>query len=156
MDHLFCGSAIGAVSAAGDVVVPFFVRRAVERRSCRTILFGVHETDPCVTGSDAGYPSLVQSELERRRLRDEAEGVGPEAHHARLRRLFGLVEEASYDEEGRLVLPPMMRRRGAIEDLALFVGTGGNFELWNPHLARESGCEELRELAQYRLERVAA
>ena len=46
----------------------------------------------------------------------------------------------------------MMRRRGKIEDLALFVGTGGTFEIWNPHLALESGDADLRELAAFRLE----
>ena len=46
----------------------------------------------------------------------------------------------------------MMRRKGRIEDLALFVGVGGTFEIWNPRLALESGGADLRELATYRLE----
>jgi MraZ protein len=45
-----------------------------------------------------------------------------------------------------------MRRKGRIEDLALFVGVGGTFEIWNPRLALESGDQDLRELAAYRLE----
>jgi MraZ protein len=46
----------------------------------------------------------------------------------------------------------MMRRKGKIEDLALFVGAGGTFEIWNPKIALESGDPDLRELAAYRLE----
>ncbi len=46
----------------------------------------------------------------------------------------------------------MMRRKGKIEDLALFVGVGGTFEIWNPYVALESGDEDLRDLAAYRLE----
>jgi MraZ protein len=46
----------------------------------------------------------------------------------------------------------MMRRKGRIEDQALFVGVGGTFEIWNPKLALESGDAELRELAAFRLE----
>ena len=46
----------------------------------------------------------------------------------------------------------MMRRKGQIEDLALFVGVGGTFEIWNPRLALDSGDEDLRDLAAYRLE----
>jgi len=45
-----------------------------------------------------------------------------------------------------------MRRKGRIEDLALFVGVGGTFEIWNPHVALEHGDEDLRELAAYKLE----
>jgi MraZ protein len=57
-----------------------------------------------------------------------------------------------YDSSGRIILPPMMRRKGQIEDQALFVGVGGTFEIWNPKLALESGDAELRELAAFRLE----
>jgi MraZ protein len=46
----------------------------------------------------------------------------------------------------------MMRRKGRIEDQALFVGVGGTFEIWNPKLALESGDTDLRELAAFRLE----
>jgi MraZ protein len=46
----------------------------------------------------------------------------------------------------------MMRRKGRIEELALFVGVGGTFEIWNPQLALESGDEDLQALAAYRLE----
>ncbi len=49
-------------------------------------------------------------------------------------------------------LSSLRRRRGRIEDLALFVGVGGTFEIWNPHLALQSGDADLRELAAYRLE----
>ena len=45
-----------------------------------------------------------------------------------------------------------MRKRGQIEDLALFVGTGGTFEIWNPQLALQSEDDGLRELAAELLE----
>jgi MraZ protein len=46
----------------------------------------------------------------------------------------------------------MMRRKGQIEDYALFVGTGGTFEIWNPRLALKSKDQDLRDLAAFRLE----
>jgi MraZ protein len=153
-DHLFSGSAICSVSAEGGVTLPAFVRRQLERRSPgRAVMFGAHESDPCLTGCDVGHLPRLQADAERRRLREEAEGVASEIHHARLRRTFGFLEAAGYDDAGRIVLPPMVRRKGAIDDLALFVGTGDNFEVWNPQRARESGCDELRELADDRLAR---
>jgi hypothetical protein len=45
----------------------------------------------------------------------------------------------------------MVRRMGRIEGLALFVGTGGAFEIWNPELAAASGDPALAELARWRL-----
>jgi DNA-binding transcriptional regulator/RsmH inhibitor MraZ len=50
-----------------------------------------------------------------------------------------------------VTLPPMMRRRSRIGDRALFIGAGGNFEVWNPQLAREAADEEVRALAEFAL-----
>lgn len=150
--QFFSGNALSAVDGKGRVALPAFVRSAVERRcGSRALLMGAHESDPCLTGYDLGYVPRLHAEIERRRLRDEAAGASADAHHDRARRAFGLAEDAAYDEMGRVVLPPMLRRRGRIETLALFVGTGAGFEIWNPHLARESGGETLRELADFRL-----
>ena len=45
---------------------------------------------------------------------------------------FAATEETPYDTSGRIVLPPMMRRKGGIEELALFLGVGETFQIWNP------------------------
>lgn len=145
----FSGSGLEAVDARGRVHLPRFVRETLARRSdSRTALLGVHESDDCLTGFDPGYAQIVHAELERRRLRDEAAGIDG-AHHERVRRAFGLTEERPIDEKGRIALPELIRRRGRIEGLALFVGTGGAFEVWDPERARADGGEELRALAEY-------
>jgi hypothetical protein len=64
--------------------------------------------------------------------------------------MFGMAEEATFDPQGRLVLPALPRRRGRIDDLALFVGAGPIFEIWNPSVACERGGD-LRALAEFRL-----
>ncbi len=131
--------------------LPRFVRETVERRSgARTLVIGTHEADACLTAYDGGHRRALFAEEERRRLREE-EGGGSPAHAARARRAFGLTQEAGYDEAGRVLLPPMMRRLGRIEDLALFVGTGGAVEIWNPRLAADSDDPALRALARWRL-----
>jgi MraZ protein len=151
LEHLFNGSALNAVDAKGRLSVPAFIRSVVERRSdARGLIIGAHEVDPCLTAYDLNYARNLYAENERRRLVEE--GTDPQAHFARARRTFGITEEVPYDSSGRIILPPMMRRKGRIEDLALFVGVGGTFEIWNPRLALESGDADLRELAAYRLE----
>jgi len=150
--HLFYGSAIGTVSAEGRVKLPNFVRTAMERGSQgRALLFGAHEQDRCLTGCDLAHAPALHADIERRRIRDEEAGAPPEAHFARLRRAFGYAEETFIDGKGNMTLPAMMRRRGNIEDLALFVGTGSSFEIWNPRIASETGSNDIRELAEFRL-----
>jgi MraZ protein len=149
-DTLFSGNALRAVDADGATTLPPFVLRALESRGIDpTLLFAGHESDPCISGYDEGYQSVLHAEVERRRLRDEAQGVAPTVHHARARRAFGLVERARYDSTGRIRLPERMRRKGRIADSALFIGTGGNFEVWNPELARAAADDDVRELAEY-------
>ena len=151
VEHLFNGSALNAVDAKGRLSVPAFIRSVIERRSdARSIIIGAHEVDPCLTAYDRNYARNLYLENERRRINEES--AKPQAHFARARRTFGITEEVSYDSSGRIILPTMIRRKGQIEDLALFVGVGGTFEIWNPRLALESGDPDLRELAAYRLE----
>jgi MraZ protein len=153
LEHLFNGNALNAVDAKGRLSIPAFIRAVVERRSdAKAIVIGAHEADPCLTAYDRGYAKTLHAENERRRLQEEDKGGDSQSHYSRARRTFGLTEDVPYDPSGRIILPPMMRRKGRIEDLALFVGVGGTFEIWNPQLALESGDESLRELAAYRLE----
>ena len=153
LEHLFNGSALTAVDAKGRLSVPAFIRGVIERRSdAKAVVIGMHEVSPCLNAYDRGYARILYAENERRRLAEEGNGEDVAAHHARARRTFGLTEDVPYDSSGRIILPPMMRRKGRIEDLALFVGTGGTFEIWNPRLALESNDEDLRDLAAYRLE----
>lgn len=133
----------------GRVRLPRFVRETAGRRSeDRTLVIGPHEADPCLTGYDRPYRRFLFADTERLRLREEAEAAQATR---RVRRAFGLTEEAPYSDDGTIRLPAMVRRMGRIEGLALFVGTGGAFEIWNPHLAADSGDPALAELARWRL-----
>ena len=152
MEPLFSGSGLSAVDASGRTRLPAFVREAaIGRSGRRRLVFGAHEKDKCIAGFDPGYASVLHGELERRRLAEETNGIGTEAHHARARRLFGTAEEAEFDADGMIALPELPLRRGRISGWALFVGTGGTFEIWDPETARESGGEDLRALAEFRL-----
>ena len=150
LESLFSGAALQAVDAAGGMQLPAFVLNALARRSeDRRVLFSPHEVDPCMSGYDPGHAAWLFAEAERRRLREEALGLANAEYHRRARRLFGAAESADYDSRGRIVLPPMVRRRGRIRDAVLVIGTGGSFEIWNPEIARDAGDEELRQLAAY-------
>jgi DNA-binding transcriptional regulator/RsmH inhibitor MraZ len=151
-EHLFSGNGLGAVGADGAVPLPRFILRIVDGAAAGTgrIIVTAHESDPCLTAWELAHAPVLQAEVERRRLRDEAQGAPRTEHHARARRLFGFAEDAPV-ERGRLMLPPMLRSKGRIGALALFVGTGGGFEIWDPELACQASDPGLREIAGFRL-----
>jgi MraZ protein len=153
VDDFFQGSALNAVDAKGRLSVPAFVRSVIERRSdSRAIVVGAHEIAPCLTAYGRNYARNLWTELERRRLAEEDRGGTLDDHYARARRTFGTAEDVPYDPSGRIILPPVLRRRGKIEDLALFVGVGGIVEIWNPRTALVEGDRDLKEIAAWRLE----
>ena len=143
---LFRGTELRRVEPDGRTRLPPFVLRGLGADSGE-LIFGLHEHAPCLSGYEAGYEARLADDLERRRLREEEKGISPEAHEARLRRAFAAASAAEVGEGGDCRLPAMLRRRGGIEELALFIGTGGSFEIWNPSLALEAGDEVLRGLA---------
>ena len=119
LEHLFNGSALNAVDPKGRLSVPAFIRGVVERRSdAKAIVIGQHAVDSCLTAYDRGYGRHLQAEIERRRLIEEEQGGDVAAHFARARRTFGITEDVPYDTSGRIILPPMMRRKGQIDELA--------------------------------------
>lgn len=129
----FGGNALAAVDAAGRVRLPLFVRETLARRSdSRRLVFGAHDQAPCLSGYEPAYRAAL-------------------ADRNGSRRIFGFAEESDVDARGRVTLPPIMRWKGRIGALALFVGTGGAFEIWNPELALDAGDPELRQMAEYRL-----
>ena len=148
VEHLFRGNALNAVDAKGRLSVPAFIRAKIERRSDeKMIVFAPHEIFPCLIGYDSNFDIEIFAENERRRLGEE--GTDPRAHFVRAHRSFAAVGEASYDSSGRIILPPRMRSKGQIEDLALFAGVGPVFEVWNPRVAIAEGDDDIKEIAAF-------
>ena len=155
LEHLFQGSALNAVDAKGRVSVPAFLRSVVERRGdARTIVLAKHESFPCLSAYDPAYAALKHAKLER--LFEKQEGASEAALEYQQRNLmaFAATEEVPYDSSGRVLLPPMMRQKGQVEDLALFLGVGETFQIWNPQvfLAEPRVPEDMKDIARFRLE----
>jgi len=151
MSTLFHGSALCAVDKDGSVDVPPFVAEALGPETVTELFVGKHEIDTCLIGYDRGHFGTLSDRTERRRLADEDAGRDGGAHYRRTRRTFGIVEKLAPDKDERLHIPAAMRHLGKIDRLALFVGTGDSFEIWNPELAMESTDEQFRDLAAFRM-----
>ena len=152
-EQLFSGNALGKVGADGAVRLPPFVLAVLARRGAAgRVLFGAHDSAPCLTAFDASRLAGLAAELDRLKRRDEAAGDDEAGRHAvRARRAFGLSEAAEVAEDGHVALPPFLRARGGIGARALFVGTGAEVEIWDADAARAADDPALRALAEYRL-----
>jgi MraZ protein len=155
LEHLFQGSALNAVDAKGRVSVPAFLRSVIERRGdSKTIVLAKHESFPCLSAYDPAYAALKHAKLERLLEKEETSAQAQLEYQQRNLMAFAATEETPYDSSGRILFPPMMRRKGQIEDLALFLGAGETFQVWNPRLflAEKNIPEDMKDIARFRLE----
>ena len=155
LEFLFQGSALNAIDAKGRVSVPAFLRSVIERRGdSKTIVLAKHESFPCLSAYDPAYAALKHSKLERLFEKQEGDPQATLDYQQRNLMAFAATEEVPYDSSGRIVLPPMMRRKGDLADLSLFLGTGETFQIWNPSLFLEDDRipEDMKDIARYRLE----
>jgi len=155
LEHLFQGSALNAVDAKGRVSIPSFLRSVVERRGdARTIVLAKHEEFPALSAYDPAYAVLKHSKLERLLEKEETSPDAALEYQQRNLMAFAATEEVPYDSSGRILFPPMMRLKGQIGDLALFLGAGETFQIWNPKLllADKRIPDDLKDIARFRLE----
>lgn len=156
IEHLFQGSALNAVDAKGRVSIPAFLRGVVEKRNdAKALVLAKHETYPCISAYDRGYAAYQHAKIERLyEKREESDPASLADYHQRNMLAFGSTEDVPYDSSGRILLPPMMRRKGGIDDLMLFIGSGETFQMWNPHTFLESDAvhPDMKDVARYRLE----
>ena len=155
LEHLFQGSALNAVDAKGRVSVPAFLRQVIERRGdARTIVLAKHDQFPALSAYDPGFAAARHLKLERLLEKEETNPDAELAYQQRNMMAFAATEETPYDTSGRIVLPPMMRAKGQIGELALFLGTGETFQIWNPTLFLGDARipEDMKDIARFRLE----
>ena len=155
LEHLFQGSALNAVDAKGRVSVPAFLRQVIERRGdARNIVLAKHEQFTALSAYDPAYAALKHAKLERLAEKTETDPASELDYARRTMMAFGATEEVPYDSSGRVLLPPMMRAKGGIEELALFIGVGETFQIWNPKLflADPNIPDDMKDIARFRLD----
>ena len=127
----------------------------IERRGdARTIVLAKHDAYPCLSAYDPAYAALQHAKLERLLEKQETDPAAELDYARRTMMAFGATEEVPYDSSGRIIVPPMMRRKGQLDDLALFIGVGETFQIWNPKLflADKNVPEDMKDIARFRIE----
>jgi MraZ protein len=136
--HIFQGHALNAVDAKGRVSVPASFRTLIEKRALshgldpdNTLMIGEHANGACLTALDA----IASAELDQQ-LREGLADLPAAERMATLEAArvdaFGSLDPVKFDGAGRMVLSPMLRALGEIEDHAFFLGAGSSFQIWNP------------------------
>ncbi|HWU95258.1 MAG TPA: hypothetical protein VN029_06650, partial [Sphingomonas sp.] len=125
MGSLFRGCALCEVDAEGNLLLSESTAQALGLPATNEpLVLSAHERDQCLVG----YASSGLQEIRTR------SGVNARVSDTGMRRILGVVEMEPRSARG-LVLPTAMRQHGRIESVALVVGAGDRFEIWNPQLA---------------------
>lgn len=151
----FTGKWLNTVDAKGRVSVPVSIRKVVTARTpdAKTLMLARHERDQCMRGFEKSYLALAYRDMRAKQEADVAAGRPADARFAHAGTLFGSTEEIAIDGSGRIILPPGLRRRAAIGESALFIGTGETFEIWAPEIALT--CAERPDIREFAEELIA-
>lgn len=120
---MFRGSAPAKIDDKGRLKMPTQFARLLEER------YGLDVFITSVTGESAIlYPLIVWEELERKLLQ------APSADRATakyLERVNYFGQQLTLDNQGRMVMPQLLRERAQILGEVMVVGRLDNLEIWN-------------------------
>lgn len=129
---LFGGYALQAIDRKGRVAIPAALRAAIENNSGeRLLMIGDHDTQPCMIAYDRGWSRLLYDRVEREHERAAAAGQEVDRSDVALHN-FANVDEVPFDDSGRFILPPYVREKAGLDDLAFFAGNADTFHIWHP------------------------
>lgn len=117
---MFYGSYEHKVDDKGRVPIPARFRREVKEELALT-----HLSDRCITA----YPAEEWEKIGK----NLTASASPDRMKTRLikRMIFGRAFTATFDAQGRVMLPAMLREGVGIKESALIVGAGNYFEIWD-------------------------
>jgi MraZ protein len=130
---LFRGVSVLNLDAKGRLAIPARYREEIQA-SCASRLVITVDRDRCLLV----YPEPTWIEIERKL--DQLPSLDPAARA--LQRLYiGHAHDVEMDGQGRVLLPPELRRFASLDKRVAFVGQGKKFELWDED-AWKGGCDE--------------
>lgn len=132
--HLYQGYQLQAVDKKGRIAIPNRLREALSSNTSggpRTLFIGDETGLPCMVCFDEPWSKLQKARLEtdlqfaREQGKDVVRAV--EAVNS-----FGNLDEVTFDEAGRFILPAFVIDELGLTDFAFFAGAGDVFHIWNP------------------------
>ena len=124
----YSGAYLNSVDGKNRLSVPAPIRETIEGRSgVKQLVLAPAEHADCLVGYDLTRLEQLQAELAERFAGD----FGP-GRHDFARAMFGMAETLRYDDNGRIILSPILKELAGIETSVLLLGAGQYFELWCP------------------------
>lgn len=118
----FRGQSIHRLDGKGRLRIPTKFRDVLQN----------HYTDALVVtmleGCLVAYPPEVWEKMEAKVL--ELSQVEPQ-HRAFVRYFVSSAEECHFDNQGRILVPPILRERAGLEQDVMLAGMLTNFEIWD-------------------------
>jgi MraZ protein len=121
---LFLSTFTNKVDRKGRVSVPASFRAAVAGQSFAGIVAYRSFKLDALEGCDVGRIAEMSQRL------DTLEQFSEE--HDNLSSIFADMQQLAFDPEGRIVLPEPLAGHAGITDVAVFVGRGSTFQIWEP------------------------
>lgn len=119
---MFAGSHQLSIDEKGRLAVPARYRHALEA-GCNSQLVITMGYEPCLEIYPAPEFHTICASIEQMENREHAEV---------LKRAFvGRAVECELDKQGRIGVPPLLRRQARLESSVVLVGQINRFELWS-------------------------
>ncbi|MBQ9034364.1 MAG: division/cell wall cluster transcriptional repressor MraZ [Alphaproteobacteria bacterium] len=122
---LFMDTVINKVDAKGRVSLPSDYRAMVKELSTEIVCYRSLSA-PCIEGCLEETLDKLAAEIEN------ATDFFSEAQDNLTNLVFGDAKRFSFDSTGRILLTEKLLKHAQITDLAVFVGKGRKFQIWNP------------------------
>lgn len=146
---LFHGFSLQSVDDKGRVAIPADLRETLDTNSpAKQVLITRHPTLPCLVCYDAEWARELNDRLNELARLAKLDGKPfDEAAERRIHR----AEKASYDNNGRFVIPSFERDRAAIGKWAFFVGDNDTFQIWSPEqlVAADIDDDDLKDRCRH-------
>ena len=131
---IYQGYALQAIDRKGRVAIPHALRAVIEANSGqRLLLIGDHQQFPCMIAYDRNWSRLLYDRVEREHELARAAGEKVDRSNSGLHN-FANVDEVTFDEAGRFILPEYVMFRAKLDDVAFFAGDADTFQVWNPKI----------------------
>ena len=122
---LFLDTIYNKVDSKGRVSLPADYRSIVKELNSEIVCYR-SLTAPCIEGCVEDLLEKLASEIET------STDFFSQTQDDLTNPIFGDAKRFSFDSTGRIVLSEKLLRHAQITDVAVFVGKGRKFQIWNP------------------------
>lgn len=120
---LFLSTFINKIDSKGRVCVPAQFRSTLASNDFMGVVVYESFTNNCIEGCDLDRIS---------NLSEAIDNLDPfsEERDAFASTILGSAVQLSFDNDGRIILPPKLIEKAKIKNKAVFIGKGKTFEIW--------------------------